>query len=302
MRSRSSSRASSCTRAWRRAFSMATPAAAARPIDQLLVDVGEHLGRRLVGQVEVAEHLVAHPDRHAEERPHRRVVRREPVAVGVLAQVGEPQRLGVEDEQPEDAVALGQVTDRPAGLVVDADGDELREARARLVEDAERAVAGVDQVDRGLDDALQHRGQVEVAADREHRVEQLAEAAGTRVVAHTGGIVGSSPPPGGRAGADGPGRRSRHDWLSGPAGPRAPGARWGHDEHQGGGRGVPGPQADRGDRGVPHPGQTTAATSCTSGSVIAATRSSRSIRTRTRSRVTRATTIWRRSPTASTRW
>jgi hypothetical protein len=44
--------------------------------DGLLVDVGEHLGRGLVGEVEVAEHLVAQADRHTQERPHRWVVGR----------------------------------------------------------------------------------------------------------------------------------------------------------------------------------------------------------------------------------
>jgi hypothetical protein len=36
---------------------MATVAAAARP-DELLVDVGERLGRRLVGEVQVLEHPI----------------------------------------------------------------------------------------------------------------------------------------------------------------------------------------------------------------------------------------------------
>jgi hypothetical protein len=35
--------------------------------DQLLVDVREHPGRGLVGEVQVAEHVVAHEDRHAQE-------------------------------------------------------------------------------------------------------------------------------------------------------------------------------------------------------------------------------------------
>ena len=49
-------------------------------------------------------------------------------------------------------------------LVVDADGDELRQLRAGLVEHPERAVAGVDQLDGALDDPPQHRRQVEVGA------------------------------------------------------------------------------------------------------------------------------------------
>ena len=98
---------------------------------ELLVDVGEHLGRGLVGQVEVAEHLVANPDRHAEERVHRRVVWGKAEAVGVFPQVGQAQRLGVDDQQSEDAVTLRQVADGAVGLVVDAHGDELRQAGPR---------------------------------------------------------------------------------------------------------------------------------------------------------------------------
>ena len=62
-----------------------------------------------------------------------------------------------------------------------------------VVEHAERAVAGVDEVDRACDDALQHGRQVEVAADREHGVEQLAEAAGTSELAHAPSIVFAAP-------------------------------------------------------------------------------------------------------------
>ena len=81
---------------------------------ELLVDVGEHLGGGLVGQIQVAEHLVAHPDRHAQERSHRRVVGREPEAVGMLAQIGQPQRFGVHDEPTEDPVSFREITDEPS--------------------------------------------------------------------------------------------------------------------------------------------------------------------------------------------
>ena len=111
MRSRSSTVASSATRAWSRAFSMRDAGRRREADGELLVDVGEDLAARLVAQVEVAEHLAAHGDRHTEERRHRRMVRREPEAVGVLAEVGQPQRLRIDDQQPEDAVALREVTD-----------------------------------------------------------------------------------------------------------------------------------------------------------------------------------------------
>ena len=111
--------------------------------DELLVDLGELVRALLLGQVEVAEHLVAHADRDAQERGHRRVVGREAEGVGVRGEVREPQRPGIADEQAEDAVALGLVPDPRALLVVDADGDELHEAVAILADDAERAVPGV---------------------------------------------------------------------------------------------------------------------------------------------------------------
>ena len=87
IRSRSSSspavRACSC----RRAFSIARPGGGGQPDGELLVDVGEHLAVGLVGQVEVAVDDAAEPDRHAEERRHRRVAGREPEAVGMGVEI-----------------------------------------------------------------------------------------------------------------------------------------------------------------------------------------------------------------------
>ena len=96
-----------------------------------LVVVAE-LGRPpLLAEVQVAEHLAPHPDRHAEERAHRRVVRRKAIRVRVLREIRQPQRLGIDDEQTEDAVSLGQVPDRSVGRRVDADGDELAQVAGR---------------------------------------------------------------------------------------------------------------------------------------------------------------------------
>ena len=108
------------------------------------------------------------------------MVGREPVAVGVLPQVGQPDGLRVDDEEPEDAVALGQVADRGPILLVDADGDELRQAGAGVVEHAQGAVAGIDELGGALHDPPQHRRQVEIGADRHHRVEELTQASGRR--------------------------------------------------------------------------------------------------------------------------
>ena len=184
MRSRSSTSANSCTRAVETGVLDGDPGRGREADHELLVDVGEHLGGRLVGQVQVAEHLVAHPDRHAQERSHRRMVGREPEAVGMLAQVGQPQRLGVHDEPTEDPVPFGQVTDERVRRVVDPDRDELRQAGAGVVEHAERAVAGIDQPDRRLHDPPEHARRIEIRAEGEHRVEELAQAAGTGHLGH----------------------------------------------------------------------------------------------------------------------
>jgi hypothetical protein len=63
-------------------------------------------------------------------------------------------------------------------------GCSRRSPGTGLVEHAEGAVAGVDQVDGTLHDPPEHRRQVEVAADGEDGVQQLSEAPGTRDLDH----------------------------------------------------------------------------------------------------------------------
>ena len=152
--------------------------------DHFLVDVGEDVATRFVIQVEVPEDVFANADGHAEERTHRRMVRRKPVAVGVLSQIGKADRLRIDDEQTQDAVALGQVADLAPCFRIEADGDELREPGAGLVEHTERAVLRVDEIGRHLDDALQRFREVELGTDREHRVEQPTQLTRSRQTIH----------------------------------------------------------------------------------------------------------------------
>lgn len=146
-------------------------------LHELLVDVGEGLGRRLVGEVEVAEDAVADADRYAEERCHRRVVRGEAGALGILVEVGDPAAGGVGDDRAEEAEPFGEGADGPVGVVVDAHGDELGQPGPGLVDHPEGAVPGVDQRHRRLGDAAQGGSEVEVGPDREDGVEQPAQAA-----------------------------------------------------------------------------------------------------------------------------
>ena len=157
-----SQRSRRCARAKSRALSMATPAAAASATTISSSSSAELGGALLLGQVEVAEDLVADADRHAEEAVHRRVVRREAVRPRVLGDVRHPHRAGVGDEQAEHAAAARQVADGGVHLGVDAVGDEVGQLPVRP-DDAEGAVAGADQLAGRLDDALQRAAQVEVA-------------------------------------------------------------------------------------------------------------------------------------------
>ena len=80
--------------------------------------------------------------------------RREPEALRVGMQVGQPQRLRIEDQHPEDAVTFRVRTDPCRLLLVHTDGDELGEALARFVEHAQRGVPGIDEIGRGFGDAM----------------------------------------------------------------------------------------------------------------------------------------------------
>ena len=70
---------------------------------------------------------------------------REPIAVGVGVQVGQPERLGIGDEEAEYAASGRARADAPLLFVSQSDRQELIEGGAGLVEDSERAVAGLDQ-------------------------------------------------------------------------------------------------------------------------------------------------------------
>ncbi len=143
--------------------------------DQCLVVEGELGPPHLLGQIEVPVHLVAQFDRRTEEGGHGRVVGREPEAVGMVADLGDAQDLGVGDEQPEDPATGRAGTDPGLFLRGQPDGDELRQGLLLLVEDPERPVARPRHGARLLDDMPQDVGQFEVRLDQERRLEDPAE-------------------------------------------------------------------------------------------------------------------------------
>jgi len=70
------------------------------------------------------------------------MVRRESERSRVFGQILQPDRLGVVDQQAEDAVALGVRADRGDLLVGDTAGDEPDQPFAVVTDDTEGAVPG----------------------------------------------------------------------------------------------------------------------------------------------------------------
>lgn len=97
----------------------------------------------------------------------------------VRGDVVHPQRLRVVDQVPEDAPAAGEVDPGKSGTLVvrQASGDELLQVVTGGCKDTESAVAGVGQIHGGGDDTVQNRGQVEFAADGQHRRQQPLQPA-----------------------------------------------------------------------------------------------------------------------------
>src|SRR5690349_435644 len=106
------------------------------------------------------------------------MVRREAVALGMLMEIGEAQRLRLDDQQAQDAVALRVVADGRLHLGREPDWDELRQSLALLVEDTQRRVARPGQRPRRLGDATEYGPQIQLRLDREEGVEELTQGFG----------------------------------------------------------------------------------------------------------------------------
>jgi hypothetical protein len=100
----------------------------------------------------------------------------------MLVQVMQSQWSRVIDQQSEDAATSGQRTNFSSCGLVDSDGQELRK-QAHVVDDTERSVSRVNELDGGLDDAVQNGLQIKAGANDKESVEQ---AAVYRTVLHRG--------------------------------------------------------------------------------------------------------------------
>ena len=93
----------------------------------------------------------------------------------MLVDVVQPNGFGLVDEQAEHAVALGQRPDLRR-VASSMPRRRTRRVRASVAADPQRAVAGVDQLDRGVHDRAQRGVQVQPGCHRQHRVDQAVDA------------------------------------------------------------------------------------------------------------------------------
>jgi hypothetical protein len=127
-----------------------------------------------LSQVEIAEHLIPDAHRHAEESPHRRVVRGKSHRGGVAPNVFQPNGFGLVDEYAQYAAALWQMTDQLTGFLVDSFVDELDQL-VTLSAHAQRPESRVDEFDRRMNDRAQGGIEVEVGRYDEHGVDEPVE-------------------------------------------------------------------------------------------------------------------------------
>jgi hypothetical protein len=103
------------------------------------------------------------------------VVRRKPDRAVVAYDVVQAQRTRVANQHAEDAAAARQLADRGVGLGVDAVRDEALELLAARVEDAESRVACAGQLRGGLNEALEHRVERQLGAERDSGLDEPVE-------------------------------------------------------------------------------------------------------------------------------
>ena len=136
-----------------------------------LVILGERAAALLLGQVQVAEDLIADADRDPEEGLHRRVPLGETRRIRAGRDVREAERAGITDEQPEQPAPFRPVVDLADAGLVQAHRHEFGQPLP-FADHAQGAVLRVHQPDGRLDDPLQRALQVQARADRDDRFQQ----------------------------------------------------------------------------------------------------------------------------------
>ena len=89
----------------------------------------------------------------------------------MAAELAQPQRLRVLDEQPQNPPTVWQVADSGPRRLVEPDVNEVPQ-RPVGADDAQCSVLRINEVASQLDDPPQHRRQAQVTADRHDRIKQ----------------------------------------------------------------------------------------------------------------------------------
>ena len=142
--------------------------------DNVLVALGEVAATDPLSEVEIAVRDAAQQDRDAEERVHRRMIRRYADRTRVGGEVVQPERSRVPHEHAEDPATARQHADRSAILVADSVRDELLELGPLRIEDPERRVPGAGQLGSSGDEQRQQSLQIELGAQRNPSLDQRA--------------------------------------------------------------------------------------------------------------------------------
>jgi hypothetical protein len=99
------------------------------------------------------------------------MVLREPIGVRMLAEVMEPERFGVTDQEAQNAVAGGKRSDPAGEILIYAHGDEVAQ-RPVTANDPQRSVLGLNKLAGRTDYPVQNRFQAKVFGECYHGVQK----------------------------------------------------------------------------------------------------------------------------------
>ena len=121
---------------------------------KLLVLFAELFGPLLLREIQVAEHAPPRDDGHAEERPHCRMVRGEPVGAGIRGEIAEPQRPPLLHGDTQDPAARRQRPHARPLLRIQSGRHEAVQ-RPRRIQRPEGAITRLEEAAGDLHDPLE---------------------------------------------------------------------------------------------------------------------------------------------------
>ena len=148
------------------------------------VCAGELPSSLLLGQIDVADVLVAETDGRTQKglhRPQRRADLGQAGRPGMAGEIGQPQRFGKHAQVLEELQSPGQVDEALALLCGQAGGDEFRRLPG-VVEDSDSADARAGQRTGAVDNPLQDGIEVEVGGDLDAGLAQSGEAVAQNLI------------------------------------------------------------------------------------------------------------------------